>query len=95
METIMKLEINEKQLALLNQMVCKAIQDVQYIQWSNTPEAVKKYNDGVLDNLQDLEYKIRAKQGDPDFKYWLDEDDAKDLDPIGGWNVPQSTRENG
>ena len=57
----MKLEINEKQLALLNQMVCKAIQDVQYIQWSNTP----------------------------DFKYWLDEDDAKDLDPIGGWNVPQ------
>ena len=68
-------------------MVRNAKSDAQYIQWTNTPEAVKKYEDGILDSLTDLEYKIRAKQGDPDFKYWLDEDEK--LDPIGGWNIPQ------
>ena len=40
----------------------QAIQDVQYI-IEKMPEAVKKYNDGVLDNLYKFEYKIR-KQGD-------------------------------
>lgn len=85
----MKLEISKEQLALLDQMVHKAISDAQYIQYTDTPEAVKKWESGLLDDLKDLEYKIRAKQGDPDFQYWLDEDDAMPLEPIGGWNVPQ------
>jgi len=66
----MKIEVNQKQLNLLDKIVHQAISDAQYILHTDTPEAIKKFESGLLDDLQDLQYKILAKQGDQNYKYW-------------------------
>lgn len=66
----MKIEVNQKQLNLLDKIVHQAISDAQYILYTDTPEAIKKFESGLLDDLQDLQCKILAKQGDQNYKYW-------------------------